>query len=419
MYADFIEDRLAENSEYIRLLKLGIKLFQPEWLESNFRQLIKRENYQIIDSFFDNLKEEISDEEKLFIYKSVYAQAGFRESLLTLGNFIDGLEIKISDLDDDTDDANPKRKGVAYRDLLEFKWDENNKRYVADISEFGQFLVIKYSYVKDAVYTDMKNLRVDATVLCALTKANSVTDVVITTESRDDKTVLLFNGSPYLNTVVPTNSNCEFYLNNQMIEHIDDLWEKCEFVKKDEVASSYLGEDMYYAIWDRPIPTLIKYVDAKDIFKLELDKVSRSKLYIYPYDNNYNNLKSHEIAIENSENVGFDFFPYIQDGNTGKEFPPLNTNKIFTYNIEVRTNKDIFKDYDLMQSQIENLVRELLFYKDTVDIGYPKLTFDTFIVNKITNTLDVLPKIFRFFVITEDNSSRSSSNENQLQGYNL
>lgn len=418
MYADFIEDRLAENSEYIRLLKLGIKLFQPEWLESNFRQLIKRENYQIIDSFFDNLKEEISDEEKLFIYKSVYAQAGFRESLLTLGNFIDGLEIKISDLDEENSD--PKRKGVAYRDLLEFKWDENNKRYVADIHQFEESTVQLF-YVKDQKYDNVGWITQVHRIL-SLTSPTVKANVVITKEMRDNKTVLLFNGSPYLNTIIPTNSNCTFYdsAHNPLLQ-ITKIWTDESSIKLDQVASDYLVDDMYYVVWDDPnnIPVSLEYVDAKDIF-IAFMTADNKNLCFQPYTKD-NNLKSHEIAIENTKKVGFDFFPYVKDGYVEpyEEFPPLNTNKIFTYNIEVRTNKDIFKDYDLMQSQIENLVRELLFYKDTVDIGYPKLTFDTFIVNKITNTLDVLPKIFRFFVITEDNSSRSSSNENQLQGYNL
>lgn len=94
MYSGFIEDNLAEASYPIKLFKLLLDKYEPDW-DSDYKISKSADLYKIIDNFFSINYHNYDDDELLFIYKSVYSIAGFEDSLKLVGKFLN-FEINIS-----------------------------------------------------------------------------------------------------------------------------------------------------------------------------------------------------------------------------------------------------------------------------------------------------------------------------------
>jgi len=99
MYSGFIEDNLANASYPIKLFKLLLDKYEPDW-NKDYEISKAKDLYKIIDNFFSINYHNYDDDELLFIYKSVYSLAGFEESLKLVGEYLNfNININYDDQD--------------------------------------------------------------------------------------------------------------------------------------------------------------------------------------------------------------------------------------------------------------------------------------------------------------------------------
>lgn len=397
MYSDFIEDRLAQNSEYIALLKKGIQDFEPDWLESNFRQKLKYETLRPVDQFFDNLYFDYDDNEKLFIYKSTYSQAGFKESLKNLEKFAPGLKVDITTFN------------VNYTPYLNFtKQGDGSYKSEASNSSYYSLSGFQFSdpFSGQSVLVTTSPYTINLASWTSIDATLTRRDFVYSSSSTFKN--ILFNDSPYITGYVSPGEQVKLTGTSQGNPYevvlklpnslssgsqptplLDSVW----FIYRDDTASEQTGTEC----WMLLLANSYSYIQPTAAFSRPVSPnitvTKNQKSIVLTGD-------TEKYVFSTSDGYCFSFNPLLiyQDGGTNSPilFPGQDSATATpAYNITVSTTGEIFKDYELFQARFDYLVKELLFYYGEPITTY-YITFEVNAVNAEKHHLNINSRIYRF-----------------------
>lgn len=391
MYSDFIEDRLAQNSEYIALLKKGIQNFEPDWLESNFRQKLKYETLRPVDQFFDNLYFDYDDNEKLFIYKSTYSQAGFKESLKNLEKFAPGLKVDIQE------------GTFAYASYMMFDRNSDGTLQCNTLPQ-AQSYEIKLKNTEDQSFHSMPyNWSSEP-----WTEYPSADLSIRLLPSDSSKYCLFFGDSPYINSVLNDGDQYELVYSERGVNYtclkvfnadasssviLDSSW---SLIKDQTTGFWYfqLTPGSYSVSSYRIISFKSRTNTSSLTFSITSDSTKALKVTgalitsqtAFKKNGKYA-LKCNPVLKYIRNQSDFGYYPT----QSGQDMPIA----IPAYNITVSTTGEIFKDYELFQSRFEYLVQELLFYYGEPIFNF-YITFEVNAVNAEKHHLNINSRIYRF-----------------------
>jgi len=416
VYADFIEDRLAQNSEYIALLKKGIQNFTPDWIESNFRQKIKYEELKPVDDFFQNLFQEYDDNERLFIYKSLYSQAGFENAIKNLEFFVNGLKIEIK--------AETYNYG-AY--MLLNKVNETEYTYWTSVFDYGSDnWNLKLAGIGEDSYNHLLyNPHISpysTPYTWYISPWIDFADISLADLIGDlPNKYVKFGESPYIDSVIQNNDQFEFiyideYNTQRQITHVfnasasspvqlDSLTQYWQ-LRQDSSGHWILQTNMDHS----PAFTLVsfKYHDTSQSMTFSRYRNSDLGKNFFKITGDATALKS-QIAFISNTLYAFKCNPCLQllNAYSGGTYyvPPRSGDSGAAsatpyYKISVSTTGEIFKDNELFQTRFKYLVQELLFYYGTPEINF-YITYEVNAVNDEIHQVNVNSRNYNWFDIVE------------------